>query len=173
MGQDRLLYTIRNIGDDVKASYNNVVQAAPLRFEIADPVLDAFCEQILVEDMTIPGHANLATTSKFRPELPKILNAVDMRWHFWRADVYRYHLTLDFADKEVTGRHKKATGLRFYIKWPPELDITISLDADRHLYYHIIHLAPNKKLDSLHVEYDDEIIGMANTETYEKGPKRR
>ena len=114
---DRLLYRIRNIGDR-HATRKAVIGEAPLILEITDPSFTEFLVQIKVEDLTIPGHANMGTTQRFQAELPYIISGASKRWHLWEACVYRHRLVLHFANKQTKGGRSKAAALKcyFYMK---------------------------------------------------------
>lgn len=168
---DRLLYRIRNVGKR-HASYGVVVGEASLVLEVNDPSFVEFLAQIKVEDLTIPGHANVKTTQKFQEELPSIINGTNKRWHLWEACVYRHRLVLHFANKQTKGGRSKAAALKCYLEWPVDLEMRIFVPDDRKTFYQIKHLAPDERFDLLQVEYDNE-DGLVNTETFETGPKRR
>jgi len=149
-----------------------VVHEAPLALEIGEPGIVEFLAQIEVEDLTIPGHANMGTTQKFQAKLPSIINGTSKRWHLWEVRIYRHRLVLNLADKKTQDKRPKAAALTCYLDWPANLEMRIFVPNDKRSYYQIKHLAPDERFDLLQVEYDGE-DGRVNTETYEIGPNRR
>lgn len=170
---DRLLYRVRNIGTK-HASYGAVVNETPLVLEIAEPDLKTFLTQVKVEDMTIPGHANMGTTQAFQAELPYIIGGTSKRWHLWEARIYRQRLVLNFADRKATNKRSKTTALKCYLeKWPAELKMKIILPDIKRPYYLIEHLSPDERFSMLQVKFNADEAGMINTESYETAPEGR
>lgn len=165
---DRLLFKLRNV--EGRCTHKAVTKAAPLELEITVPDRIVALNGFLVEDMSIPGHANGMTTREFWPELPLILNGESERWHLWEAIVYDKRLVLNYADRESKGKNPACTALRCSYEFRTNIEMTLRAPVGNMPYCRIRYCAFDTVISQLTLTYPDAEDKKQHTDSYDVRP---
>lgn len=92
-------HVIRNIETSIR--YKRILVAPALIFEMRAPSFQEIVQYLLVDDLTRPCHAQLATKSQFSNELESIITGTNPRWKLWEGKIYRDRMVLRYLDTQA------------------------------------------------------------------------
>lgn len=167
----RLLYQVRNIGNQT-ARRGTILKSPAINLSVIAPITpEKLAEYVLIEDLNLPGYANTKTaTEAFRADLQTILSGTSQRWKLWEVVVHDDYISLHYIDMEASSR--LTTDLSLHLSWAPVTELSFNVPETQVPLnnFRISCIQTGKRHQFLVINYDDIECDESHCETYTCAP---